>query len=106
MATSVPPLSGGGITAAMTISNVRDLDKIKADLELVTKRRTNSRKKLSEENGKLNPRDFNTLVESIASDGRLADGYLEELWDALVWQDPSRLESDDGRRRESRKSGS
>jgi hypothetical protein len=64
---------------------------IKGELATVSDRVKANRKKLSRDGGSIPSGGWNALVNSISEDVRLRDALLDELEDALTWQNPERL---------------
>jgi hypothetical protein len=69
----------------------RDVDKIKADLELVKGRLVANRAKIKDDRGRMTPESFNYVTNEIAKDSAAMDEFLAELFDAMAWDNPDLL---------------
>jgi hypothetical protein len=69
----------------------RDVDKIKADIELVKGRLVANRRKIKDDEGRMSPDSFNYVTNEIAKDTAAMDEFLAELFDAMAWDNPHLL---------------
>lgn len=92
MTKSVPSMASGSPNLLQPVETApRAKDKIVADLELVSKRRNESRAKIKNDDGKMSPQAFNEVSKKIAEDSDKINNFLGELFDLMCWEEPERL---------------
>lgn len=69
----------------------REKDKILADLELTSKRRTKDRERIRKDPGNMAPGVFNEITGRIAKDSQTIESLLGELFEVMCWENPELL---------------
>jgi hypothetical protein len=90
MGAPIPSMAGGGGNQVPSVV-IRPHDKIRADLELVTRRLKDHRDKLKADIGKMTPAEFNALSNKISRYAQEQQKLLDELFEEMCWHNPQLL---------------